>query len=179
MEEKKLLFLYPSEAIFDFEIENHKRGYRGDFRKKYKITLNKCIEERYRQRGFEICWAVLNWEPISEIIDRREEDIIVNAGTSYVEASPIILRQLESVSSIVIAGFHIWSCVQKAARAAYERGIKTLVDEDLTEFFGFRIKQREFRTEVYPGCNPVKGMKDYMIENFREARMDMPWMIQI
>ena len=46
-----------------------------------------------------------------------------------------ILNQLRGISLLGIAGFHAYDCCEKLFKRAYEQGIDSLVDEDLTQFF--------------------------------------------
>lgn len=46
----------------------------------YASHLNRCIDERYRQKGFDICYAVFNDTPISDIISVQENDRLSSSG---------------------------------------------------------------------------------------------------
>src|SRR4030042_599587 len=190
---KQFIFLYPIPQIINFEIENN--GWREKkgidfFKKKYKHTLNACIDVRYRQMDYKINYAIFDDTPVSEIINLHSSDTIIKVGLDFKTHTTkqsnreypypnqdYILNQLGEVSIIRIAGFHMWDCVERLAKRAYERRIDTLVDEDLTEFFTGRLRDPNFRINKYPTYNPRKdgqiGLKFFM-----EARRERPWLWQ-
>ncbi len=185
---KHFVFLYPIPEIIDFEIENHgwsEEGGADAFKQKYKSLLNRCIDVRYRQKGFDINYVIFDGSSVSDVIELRETDRIIKVGldfkthtTKHLYPDPdFILDQLGDVKIIRIAGFHLWDCVEKLARRAYERELDTLVDEDLTELFASRIKDPDFRIDKYPTYNPRK-YGDSMFEIFMEARRNKPWLWQ-
>ena len=88
-----------------------------------------------------------------------------------------ILNKLGETQKIIIAGFHMWDCVQKLAKSAYKRGIDTLVDEDLTEFFSWRISDKDFIIDKYPTYNPRK-YREESFNIFMKARKNKPWLWQ-
>ena len=192
MSRKEFMFLYPIPEIINFEIKNHGGSKKGDadaFRKKYSKTLNKCINERYRQKGFGINYAVFDGSPVSDVIKVQESDKIIEVGLDFKTHTTeqpdgeypypdqdYILNQLSGVRVIRIGGFHMWDCVEKLAKRAYERGLDTLVDEDLTEFFSWRLDDLDFKTDKYPTYNPKK--LGSMFEDFMRARKDKPWLWQ-
>lgn len=90
--------------------------------------------------------------------------------------SDIILAKLGN--PLRIGGFHMWDCVEKVAQRAYEKGIDTLVDEDLTEFFAFLIKRDSFAIDRYPSYDPRKYFDTVDFEFFMRARRGKPWLWQ-
>ncbi len=98
-------------------------------------------------------------------------------GTYPYPNQDYILNQLGFPTRLVVAGFHAWDCVEKLARRAYERGISTLIDEDLTEFFVGRFKDKDFRVKTYPTYNARKHQRS-MFEMFMKAREGKPWLWQ-
>ncbi|MFH1503198.1 MAG: hypothetical protein ABIE36_00890 [Candidatus Diapherotrites archaeon] len=190
---KTFVFLYPIPEIINFEIQNH--GWAEEngvdaFRQRYKSTLNKCIDFRYRQKGFDINYALFNGHEISDVIEIQQSDKIIEVGLDFethIKKQPngeylypnqdYILNQLNNGRIIRIAGFHMWDCVEKLAKKAYEIGLDTLVDEDLTEFFPGRLRDSNFRVDKYPTYNPRKyGDSGY--EMFMGARKHRPWLWQ-
>lgn len=162
----------------------------NSFRPVYIAKLNSCINWRYRKSGFQVYFAILDDCQVSSIIDLQSEDRVIKVGIdsqthrtkredeSYLYPDQdYILNQLNSPSKIIIAGFHMWDCVEKLARKAYERGINTLVDEDLTEFFAGRLKDRDFRVKTYPTYDARKHQRN-MFGMFMVARRDKPWLWQ-
>lgn len=193
MEFKKFVFLYPIPEIINFEIKNNGWSEKGGidaFRKKYSNLLNKCIDRRYRKKGFEINYAVFNGSTVSEIIKLQSTDKIIEVGINFkmhtikqpngeyfYPSQDYILNQLGKVKIIRIAGFHMWDCVEKLAKRAHERKINVLVDEDLTEFFSWRIGDRDFKISKYPTYNAKKHQGN-MFEYFMKAREQRPWLWQ-
>lgn len=187
------LFLYPIDRIFDFEIQNHGWHEKGGievYKNKYAAILNKCINVRYRQKGYLITFALFNDEIISKIIKLEENDRSIYVGldfTTHTTKLPngrfsypdnnVILDQLNDIGHLRVAGFHMWDCVERLAKCAYDRGINVLVDEELTEFFGWRIKDENFKVDKYPTYDPRK-LGEANFEWFMEARKDRPWLWQ-
>lgn len=190
---KQFVFLYPIPEIIDFEIKNHGWSEKGGidaFRQRYGFMLNRCIDIRYRQNGFGINYTVFNGSPVSDVIALRPSDRIIKVGLNFkthtTEQSngeypypdqDYILNQLNGVNIIRIAGFHMWGCVERLAKKAYERGFDTLVDEDLTEFFSYKLKDVNFKVGKYPTYNPRKGGIS-TFETFMEVRKERPWLWQ-
>lgn len=144
----------------------------------YARKLNSCIHHRYRKNGFQVVYAVSLPESVIDVVDVKHEDKIVFTGKVTKEHYPSpnsILNQMIPLQILRIGGFHMWDCVERLARRAYRRGINTLVDEDLTEFFGFRAfaRKKDFRVKSYPSYTP-NGKR----EMFIAARKNKPWLWQ-
>ena len=188
---KQFVFLYPIPEIIDFEVENHGWSEKGGievFRQKYKIAINSCIDIRYRQKGFGINYAVFFFFSVSDIINLQQSDRIVEVGLYFkthttkqpngeypYQDQDYILNQFNGVQVLRVAGFHMWDCVERLAKRAYEKGLDTLVDEDLTEFFSGRLKDPDFKIGEYPTYNPRKNQGS-MFDMFMEARKEKSWL---
>jgi len=192
---KSFIFLYPIPEIIDFEIQNHGWSYSGGesaFRQKYKEMLNKCIDLRYRQTGFEINFALFDNHEISDVVDVQKSDRIVRVGMDFrthttrqrdgiclYPDQDFILSQLNGTRTARIAGFHLWDCVERLAKRAYEKGLDVMVDEDLTELFSFRILcDKNFNPGRYPTFNPRESGSEESFRMFMEARKERPWLWQ-
>lgn len=194
MNEKAFIFLYPIPEYIDSEIENHSfwrnEEERSSYRQRYQELLNNCIGNRYRQKGFSINYAIFNGHAISDVILLQPTDKIIEVGLDFsthttqlpnetypYPDSDFILDQLGDIQKIIVTGFHLWDCVEKLAKRAYERGLNTLVDEDLTEFLFRRIDDEDFKIDTYPTYNPREG-SELLFELFMNARKDKPWLWQ-
>jgi hypothetical protein len=183
--QKEFIFLFPIFQIFNLEIQNHGWlvGGADAFRKKYSDVLNKCINKRYRQKGFGINYAIFDDCVVSDVISLRPTDRIIKVGIDFKTHTTekiypdqeYILSQLNA-SVIRIAGFHMWDCVEKLAKCAYEKCLDVLVDEDLTEFFSWRINDKNFKVDKYPTHKPRK--QGNYFRSFMKARKKRLWLWQ-
>lgn len=180
--------MYPIPEYVDFELWNHERSYDGGkdaFRQKYRELLNRCIDLRYRQRGFGINYAVFRRSPVSDVIELKPKDRIIKVKLDFKTHTEkkiypdedFILDRLGDVEKLWVAGFHLWDCVERLAKRAYERGIETCVDEDLTELFVYRVKDSGFCPEKFPAFNP-RELGEAGFEAFMETRKGKPWLWQ-
>jgi hypothetical protein len=156
----------------------------------YEATMNACIDARYRKKGFSVCFALLDDTEISNRIELHPEDRIIHVGmdakthrTKLDDGSypypddDVILDRLGSSSLLMVGGFHLFDCVDRIARRAYERGMNVLVDEDLTQFLGFMRKEPGFRVDRYPNFNPRAGGQG-AFDAFMAPRKSRPWLWQ-
>lgn len=173
---KSFIFLYPIPDYIDFELWNHERSYehgKKAFRKRYKELLNKCIDLRYRQKGFGINYAITYRSEVSDVIKLKPKDRIIKV--KFDEDS--VLNKLGDVEKLWVAGFHLWDCVEKLAKRAYKRGIDVKVDEDLTELFVYRVVDPKFCPEKFPNFNPHE-LGEGEFRAFMETRREKPWLWQ-
>lgn len=174
---KEFVFLYPIPEIIDYEINISPEQDKEEFRREYKTILNRCIDFRYRQKGFGINYAVPSGSYVSDVITLQNSDRIIEIGAAEYSKEDFILNQLNGAGIIRIGGFHMWDCVDRLARRSYERKLDTLVDEDLTELFISRMEEPEFRVDTYPTFNPREFRKE-MFDIFMKSRKDKPWFWQ-
>lgn len=186
---KEFIFLYPIPEYINHSIKNNDFD-EENFREIYSEKLNKSIDERYRQKGFGVNYVIFDGHEISDVVKTRKTDRIIEAGVdfkthttkqvdgSYIYPNPDdVLNRLGNLSTVRVAGFHLWDCVEKMARRAHQRGCNVLVDEDLTELFGAVIRDENFRTDRYPNYNPRKH-GSVMFDMFMSARKGVPWLWQ-
>lgn len=190
---KEFAFLYPIPEHINYEIENHgwHEGGNEKFKKRYGDVLNKCIDLRYRQKDFGINFITFNHHPISDIINVQISDRIIEVdieykthtterpdGTFLYPNQDKILDQLPKTKTLTIAGFHLWDCVEKLAKRAWERNLDVLVDEDLTELLvGKMLFDSDFRIDKYPTFNP-RQLGEFWFKNFMNLRKGKPWLWQ-
>lgn len=184
---KEFVFLYPIPEYFDSRIEVDSYGKEGGieaFRARYKDLLNQCIDLRYRKKGFGINYVIFDRHAISDVIELQPADRILNAGIDfstlkkYIYPNPDdILNQLGALRILRVAGFHLTDCVEKLAKRAYEKGLDVLVDEDLTQLFGGRMDDDDFKIDEYLSIGPKRswGASYYF---YIERRKNRPWLWQ-
>lgn len=167
-------------------IKDARQVYYDKFRDYYSKKLNLCINQRYRKNGFSIFYAILDDCEVSSIIGLKENDYIIKVGMDSViyrtlgcygkyhnyPDNDYILDQLVPLNVLRIGGFHLWDCVEKLAKRAYERQINVLVDEDLTESFVWRFKDKNFKIDHYQSYDPRK-----LSDVLSDSRENKPWLL--
>ena len=189
---KVFLFLYPLKTYFE-----------GDCPQRFKEQghslkrLDKIINARYRQKNYQIYWAVFSetakknrpdLSDLSEYLSIPTSDKIITVGIPssdlkqgiYPQPS-YILEQLpnkESISQLTIGGFHATDCVEKLASLACHQGWPVRVDDDTTELF-FPRTLLKGNIPLKPATTLEDIMEKEMVEFCRGLRQTQPWLPQI
>jgi len=163
---KVFLFLYPVKEYFDEYLKNASP--------RSLQVLNECIEKRYRDKGYEVVFAI---HPDRDIfgVEKKDEDDSIDTGISFEDFyykpgnsypdPAYMLEQIGRCDKLVIGGFHHRDCVKRVASYCYyEKNVDVLVDLDLTELFFSVYWQKEyFKIDKYSPDRYKKfrkGMKD-------------------
>ncbi|MFH1423849.1 MAG: hypothetical protein ABIG29_02770 [Candidatus Nealsonbacteria bacterium] len=201
---KTLLVLYPIEPYINALIRGRELP---EIKIKYAQIYQYLISKRYPD--FKLIWMMFSeaqspkkpdmsqlWRGISI----KKDDIVGACGISfdehckkklYPDPETIIDACPRPVEKLFIGGFHFWDCVEKVAKCAHEQGIDVSVDDDLTEFFFWKV--RDLRGIPSPSRIPLSREKsiendrrEYVrsggpdqLERVREARRGNPWLVQI
>lgn len=184
---KIFLYLYPIQEynrFFELSKEYlHEIGRENPFK-----ILNECIQKRYREKGYQIVYAIYPNKNIYGI-SPLSNDKIIYTDVTFDQASGYnkdgsekqdkdikypseryLIEQLEDFDEIVIGGFHFCDCVKRVAEYCYQYGISTLVDLDLTDlFFNIYHKKDYFKIDEY---NP-QNYKNYVLLNSRFKNKEM------
>ena len=170
---KVFLYLYPIKefasvfvpyvGIDDNKMTDSEKMIRAD---PFKV-LNDTIDIRYRKKGYKVVFAIY---PDKDIygIEIKPNDLVVKTDITFKHMrenftypnEEKLVDILGNVDELVVGGYHIMDCVKRVAEVAYERGINTLVDSDLTDLFFNLYNQKDyFDKEIY---DPDK-FRTYMI----------------
>ncbi len=189
------LFLFPIRPFIDSSLDScafERKGHSPS-------ELFELIDARYREAGYAINWLLfskddnLSEPDISQIPNYakfHKKDNILNAGISFnshihekIYANPdYVLNQLPSHDKIIIGGFHQWDCVDKVAKASYENGMNTLVDEDTTDLFFAKRAHQDIpakRKKWDLESLGLDGSPGYIVDFARKSRKGKPWFVQI
>ena len=149
---KIFLYLYPIQEynrFFELSKEYlHEIGRENPFK-----ILNECIQKRYREKGYQIVYAIYPNKNIYGI-SPLSNDKIIYTDVTFDQASGYnkdgsekqdkdikypseryLIEQLGDFDEIVVGGFHFGDCVKIVAEYCYQCGISTIVDLDLTDLF--------------------------------------------
>jgi len=201
---KALLVLYPIQPYASVLMgEKELPG----IKMKYAQIYQRLIYKRYPD--FQLIWVMFS-EPQSpekpdmsqlwQGISIKKYDIVLACGISFNEhykkklypnPKTILDACPQPIEELVIGGFHFWDCVKKVAKCAYEQGIDVLVDDDLTEFFFGKVRNRKgipspsriplSRTESIKQDRKqfIESGGSRQLEHVREARKGNPWLAPI
>ena len=166
------------------------------FKPFYVQLLNDCINQRYREKGYQIVFVTLKGVPIERsIIQVRRSDVTIELEINKkihqtrrerrynYPNQDTILDRLLPVNNLVIGGFHYSDCVQRFARQVYRKGINVLVDEDITDLLISNSTHEGFREDVLGTAKPwnqgtEEAIRDEQIELLQRANRRKPWLLQ-
>jgi len=191
VKKKVFLYLYPIQEFFDTSF--HPEEFYRSFGLKYPFPiLNECIQKRYREKGYEVVFATYPDREV-KVVDVKNEDRVILTDITFKEASgyyedgseksrdeirypdsKFLIDQLGEIDSLVVGGFHACDCVKRVADYAYDIGIDTLVDYELTESFGYYLKQEFFEIDKYNPANIRELIRYYAFTDYKseERRND-------
>lgn len=175
---KIFLYLYPIEEYTKMFLFQNDKLYDDCNVKRPLPILNECIQKRYRDKGYQVVFALYPDRNIFGIIPKKEDKVILtdvsfdearacySDGTqkkNFVPKYPnekLLLSQLGNIDELVIGGYHSSDCVKRVGEKALNMGIDTLVDLELTDLFFALYKQEDyFKIEEY---NPL-SYKQYIL----------------
>ncbi len=160
IEEYTKMFLFPDDKLYD----------EWNIKRPLPI-LNECIQKRYRDKGYQVVFALYPDKNIFGIIP-KEQDKIIYTDILFSDNSAIdkygktkkdfipkyaneklLIEQLGDVEQLVIGGYHYSDCVKRVGEIALNMGLDTLIDLDLTDlFFALYRDEDYFNIEEY---NPL------------------------
>lgn len=164
---KVFLYLYPIEEFYRSFLFSDDY-YKEKNRERPFDVLNDCIQKRYRDKGYTIAYALYPDKKVFGI-ELMSSDKIIYTDITFKDASgynedgseksedeikypseKCLLEQLGDVEKLVVGGFHFRDCVKRFANYAYEKGVDTLIDLDLTDlFFNLYYRKDYFKKDEY------------------------------
>ena len=180
---KVFLYLYPIEEYTKFFLLSDDKLYDKWNIKRPLPILNECIQKRYRDKGYQVVFALYPDKNIFGIIPKQEDKIIItditfdeasayySDGTqkeNFVPKYPneqFLINQLGNIDELVIGGYHSTDCVKRVGETALNMGINTIVDLDLTDLFFSLYRNNEyFQIDQYD----PKRYKEYMEQKLEQ-----------
>ena len=150
---KVFLYLYPIWEYYKSNIFQNDSTYDVMERERPFPILNKAIDLRYRQNGYEIYYLLYSDMELYGI-DVKLGDKVIYSDIGFEDSTPYnsdgspkdvfvfkytdpnyVFDLIGDFDELVVGGNHAMDCVKRMAEAALSRGISSLVDLDLTDFF--------------------------------------------
>lgn len=159
---KVFLYLYPIKEFTNMFLFHDDRLYDEWNVPRPLPILNETIDKRYRNKGYQVVFALY---PDRELygIEQKYGDKIIYTDIPFSEASAydesgnekknfvpkyldekLLIKHLGDVEELVVGGYHVMDCVKRVAEVALQSGINTLVDLDLTDLFFNVYKQKYY-----------------------------------
>ncbi len=197
---KVLLILYPIQPYVDVLI-----GKKEPPEVKAKIAGFYQMLIRKRYPGFQRVFALFSDEKdltrpdISQLwegVHPQKGDIIGASGVTfenhcenrvYPKESDILALCPKPIDELVVGGLHLWDCVDKTAKHAYQQGIDVSVDEDLTQLFFHQVRNSKGEPFLRIPISREKSLEKRRnelsragyLEAVRKERSKRPWFAQI
>ena len=159
---KVFLYLYPIKEFTNMFLFHNDRLYDEWHVDRPLPILNDTIDKRYRQKGYQVVFALYPDRELYGIEPENGDRIIYteipfseasaydengNEKKNYIPKYPnerLLIEQLGDVDELIVGGYHAMDCVRRVAEIALQRGINTLVDLDLTDLFFNVYKQKDY-----------------------------------
>lgn len=158
---KIMLFLFPIEEYIKMLCED---------RPEVLDLLNESINTRYREKGYNIVFLTFKNKPIYGVNIFPNDKIIESNITFEEHITPIekdengkdkyqyssndyIEKSIGNFEELIVCGFHVQDCVMRVANHFYNINHNTLVDEELTNFFGTLSRRFYFNPAKYNLAN--------------------------
>lgn len=159
---KVFLYLYPIEEYTKMFLFHDDELYDDWNIKRPLPILNECIQKRYRDKGYQVVFALYPDKNIFGITPQPQDKIIYtdvtfdeasacySDGTQKKDFVPkypneqLLLNQLGHIDKLVVGGYHFNDCVKRIGEIALNMGIETTVDIDLTDLFYSLYKNDEY-----------------------------------
>lgn len=182
---KNFLVLYPIKEYIDAVCER-RQVFNPDYETEWCKDLKECIQLRYESKGFDVNYALFDDTPLHPAFNPQNN--LIRVGMTFEEHTnpkdgkykypdeKKVIQPLLNSGELVIAGFHLGDCVDRVAKVAHDEGINTLVDEELTELFGYIKELPSFHKERFPSVMPNERWED--IERIIQHRKNRPWLYQ-
>ena len=199
---KSILILYPIQPYADALVDKEELP---EVKIRYAEIYQELIRKRYPDFQM-ICMMFsapedLAKPDISQLwkgFSVNGDDIIGACGVTfedhckkriYPKEEKILDLCPQPMEELVVTGFHLWDCVDKVTKYAYNQDINVLVDEDLTELFFFSTwGSRGFPVFKIPVSREeslrrtgrqLRKAGGFFLEDARKERKKRPWMAQI
>lgn len=199
---KYLLILYPIQSYADVLIG---KAELPEIKVRYAEIYQELIRKRYHNFQMVCVMFSAPEDPTKADVSQlwqgfsvNGEDIIGACGVTfedhckkriYPKEDKILKLCPEPVEKLVVGGFHLWDCVDKTARYAYNQGINVSVDEDLTELFFWSVRDNKgipvFKIPVSKKESLMQTRKRLngagrgFLKDARAERRKRPWMASI
>lgn len=165
---KVFLYLYPIAEYTKMFLFSNDEVYDAMSIPRPLPLLNECLQKRYRDKGYQVVFALYPDKYIFGITP-KSEDKIIYTDVTFAEASAydsegnlknnfipqypneqFLLNQLGHIDELVVGGYHFSDCVKRVGETALNMGIPTTIDLDLTDLFFSLYKYKEyFRSDEY------------------------------
>lgn len=145
----------------------HELRTRSIVRQLFYGGLNRAVDERYRYKGYDIYWHLFAGHVASPLVSITPGDHVIEGDITFAQHTAVredgthpytdtacVVKWLGHYPEVVVTGYHLHDCVDKIAAALHGVGCKTLVDEDLTEWFLRLLHRPGFRLDSYPSLTP-------------------------
>jgi len=175
---KVFLYLYPIEEFSKTFFLGNNFYDENNIKRPFDV-LNETIQKRYRDKGYQVVFALYPDKEIFGVVPQYSDkviytDITFKDASGYHENGDLksdneikypneqfLISQLGNIDELIIGGYHAQDCVKRVGEVALNNGINALIDLDMTDLFFNLYRQDDyFKIDSYSS----ERFKSYMIE---------------